>query len=49
MARLNALERHRRFNFPSHWGFDIFDEAGEETVKKIAQDAAEKNKVKFTI
>jgi diketogulonate reductase-like aldo/keto reductase len=49
MARLNALERHKRFNFPSHWGFDIFDEAGEETVKKIAQDAAEKNKVKFTI
>jgi diketogulonate reductase-like aldo/keto reductase len=48
MAKLNALERRKRFNFQSHWGFDIFDEAGVEAVKKIAEDAAEKNKIKFT-
>jgi len=49
MARLDALERHKRFNFPSVWGSDIFDEAGEEAVKKIARDAGEKNKVTYTI
>jgi diketogulonate reductase-like aldo/keto reductase len=47
-AELNALERHKRFNFPSHWGVDIFDEAGEDTVKKIAKEAAQENKTKFT-
>lgn len=41
---LNALERHKRFNFPSQWGYDIFDEAGEEKVKKAALDWAEANK-----
>jgi diketogulonate reductase-like aldo/keto reductase len=48
-AELNALERHKRFNFPARWGFDIFDEAGEETVKKAAKEAGEENKIKFTI
>ncbi|KAL3417443.1 GCY protein [Phlyctema vagabunda] len=49
MAELNALERHKRFNFPARWGFDIFDEAGEETVKKAAKEAGEENKTKFTV
>ena len=49
MAELNALERHKRFNFPAHWGFDIFDEAGKNFVKKAAQDAGESNKKKFTV
>ena len=49
MAELNALERHRRFNFPMRWGFDIFDEAGEEAVKKCAKDAGEENKTKFVV
>ncbi|EON69065.1 hypothetical protein W97_08378 [Coniosporium apollinis CBS 100218] len=44
MAELDALERHKRFNFPAHWGFDIFDEAGEIKVRKAAVQWAEKNK-----
>ena len=48
-AELNTLECHKRFNFPARWGFDIFDEAGEETVKKAAKDAGEENKMKFTV
>lgn len=43
---LNALERHKRFNFPAHWGYDIFDEAGLEGVKGAALDWAEANKQK---
>jgi diketogulonate reductase-like aldo/keto reductase len=49
MAELNALERHKRFNFPARWGFDIFDEAGDETVQRIAKEAGEENKTKFTV
>ncbi|KAJ9635165.1 hypothetical protein H2199_008651 [Coniosporium tulheliwenetii] len=44
MKELDALERHKRFNFPAHWGFDIFDEAGEIKVRKAAVQWAEKNK-----
>ena len=46
--QLNSLARHKRFNFPMRWGYDIFDEAGQETVTKAAKDAAEENKTKFT-
>jgi diketogulonate reductase-like aldo/keto reductase len=49
MSELNALERHKRFNFPARWGFDIFDEAGEEAVKKAATKAGEENKTKFVV
>jgi diketogulonate reductase-like aldo/keto reductase len=49
MSEVNALERHKRFNFPAHWGFDIFDEAGTETVRKIAEEAGEENKTKFVV
>lgn len=49
MAQLNALERHKRFNFPARWGFDIYDEAGEDVVKKIAKESGEENKTKFTV
>ncbi|KAF1343802.1 NADP(+) coupled glycerol dehydrogenase [Delphinella strobiligena] len=48
-AVLNSLERHKRFNFPARWGYDIFDEVGEEAVKKAALDAAEMNKQKFAV
>jgi diketogulonate reductase-like aldo/keto reductase len=48
-SELNALERHKRFNFPARWGFDIFDEAGDETVKKAAKEAGPENKTKFTV
>ena len=48
-AELNALECHKRFNFPTRWGFDIFDEAGDSAVKKAAKEAGEENKTKFTV
>lgn len=48
-AELNSLEKHKRFNFPARWGYDIFDEAGEDTVKKAAKEAAQENKTKFTV
>lgn len=48
-ARINSLERHKRFNTSKHWGYDFFDEIGEEEIKKIAKDAAPTNKVKFTV
>jgi len=44
MTELNSLERHKRFNFPAQWGFDIFDEAGEAKVRKAALQWAENNK-----
>jgi diketogulonate reductase-like aldo/keto reductase len=47
--KLNALERHKRFNFPARWGYDIFGEKGDEAVKKIAQEAGEENKTKFVV
>jgi diketogulonate reductase-like aldo/keto reductase len=49
MSELNALERHKRFNFPVHWGDDIFDEAGQENVIGIAREKGEENKEKFTV
>jgi diketogulonate reductase-like aldo/keto reductase len=49
MERLNALERHKRFNFPSRWGYDIFDEAGEEEVAKIARESGPENLEKFKV
>lgn len=48
-AKLNELERHKRFNFPARWGYDIFGEKGDEAVKKIAQEAGEENKTKFVV
>lgn len=48
--KLNNLERHKRFNFPGfRWGFDIFDEEGDEKVKQAAKDAAPVNKGKFKV
>ncbi|KAK9313393.1 NADP-dependent oxidoreductase domain-containing protein [Lipomyces starkeyi] len=41
---LNGLERHKRFNFPAHWGSDIFEEVGAEHVKKAAKEWAVRNK-----
>ncbi|WPH03944.1 NADP(+) coupled glycerol dehydrogenase [Acrodontium crateriforme] len=47
--KLNSLSRNKRFNFPSRWGFDIFDEWGEEAVKKAGIEAREQNKKLFTV
>jgi diketogulonate reductase-like aldo/keto reductase len=46
---LNALERHKRFNQQSRWGFDIFEELGQAKVQEIAEGFAEENKEKFTV
>lgn len=48
-SRLNALERHKRFNFPARWGHDIFEEVGKDAVQKAALDAGPENKTKFTV
>jgi diketogulonate reductase-like aldo/keto reductase len=48
-GKLTGLERHRRFNFPAIWGVDIFEETGEEAVRKIAVEAGPANKEKFTV
>lgn len=47
MRRLDALEKHKRFNFPARWGVDIFDERDESELKKIARLSGEENKTKF--
>lgn len=47
--KLSSLERHKRFNTCYHWGFDIFDEIGEEKAKQNGREAAESNKTKFTV
>ncbi|OCT51790.1 Aldehyde reductase 1 [Cladophialophora carrionii] len=49
MQRLNALERHKRFNFPARWGYDIFDELGEKQVAEIARKSGPDNLQKFTV
>lgn len=46
---LNKLERHKRFNFPARWGYDIFGEAGKDEVKRIAKEAGPENKEKFVV
>ena len=48
-AKLNGLERHKRFNFPVIWGYDIFEEVGNEAVRKAAVAAGPANKTKFTV
>lgn len=47
--RLCRLEKHKRFNQQSRWGFDIFEELGQAKVTKIAEDEAEENEEKFTV
>ncbi|KAI9730860.1 MAG: hypothetical protein M1834_005578 [Cirrosporium novae-zelandiae] len=42
--KLNSMDQHKRYNFPSRWGYDVFGEAGEEFVKKAAKDFAEQQK-----
>ena len=49
-SRVSGLEKHKRFNVPSYrWGYDIFDEIGEEVVKKSAQESGKENLGKFKI
>ena len=46
---LTGLERHKRFNIQARWGFDIFEELGEDKVMEMAAEAAEENLTKFTV
>lgn len=46
---LTGLERHKRFNQQSRWGYDIFEELGQEKVTEIAEGFAKENKEKFTV
>lgn len=48
-AAINALERHKRFNVQARWGYDIFEELGDETVKRIAKEAGPENLQKFNV
>ncbi|KAJ5534451.1 hypothetical protein N7527_000705 [Penicillium freii] len=48
-AKLTGLERHKRFNFPANWGYDVFEEVGQEAVRKAAIAAGPANKIKFTV
>ena len=49
MDRLGSLERHKRFNFPARWGYDIFDEAGDKFCLRVAKETGSENLKKFTI
>lgn len=45
--QLNGLERHKRFNWQSRWGFDIFQELGDDVVQRIAKETGPENLKKF--
>ena len=46
-AKLDAMEKNKRFNKQTRWGFDIFQELGEEKAKQLGQELAEENKKMF--
>lgn len=46
---VSGLERHKRFNFPAICGYDVFEEVGEEAVRKAAVAAGPANKTKFSV
>ncbi|KAJ5288243.1 hypothetical protein N7478_003929 [Penicillium angulare] len=48
-GKLTGLERHKRFSFPANWGYNIFEEVGDKTVRKVAIAAGPVNKIKFTV
>lgn len=45
--QLNALERNKRYNWQTRWGYDIFQELGEEEVKRAARETGPENLEKF--
>ncbi|MBE3041381.1 aldo/keto reductase [Candidatus Bathyarchaeota archaeon] len=48
-AALNGLERNKRFNWQTRWGYDIFGELGEEEVKRVARETGKENLAKFGV
>jgi L-glyceraldehyde reductase len=47
--QLNALERKKRYNWQTRWGFDIFQELGEDEVKRVARETGPENLEKFGV
>ncbi|KAL7928109.1 NADP-dependent oxidoreductase domain-containing protein [Trichoderma chlorosporum] len=45
--KLNEMERNKRYNWQSLWGFDIFQEIGQDEVARIAKAAGPENLKKF--
>ncbi|KAK7408953.1 hypothetical protein QQX98_008897 [Neonectria punicea] len=45
--QLNALERHKRYHWMTRWGVDIFQELGDEEVKRVARELGPDNLEKF--
>ncbi|KAJ4264193.1 hypothetical protein NW762_005387 [Fusarium torreyae] len=45
--QLNNLERKKRYNWQTRWGYDIFQELGEEEVEKVARETGPENLEKF--
>ncbi|KAH6887434.1 NADP-dependent oxidoreductase domain-containing protein [Thelonectria olida] len=45
--KLNGLERNKRYNWQTRWGYDIFQELGEEEVKRVARETGPENLEKF--
>ncbi|KAF7558260.1 hypothetical protein G7Z17_g178 [Cylindrodendrum hubeiense] len=45
--QLNALERNKRYNWQTRWGYDIFQELGEDEVKRVARETGVENLEKF--
>lgn len=45
--QLNALERNKRYNWQTRWGYDIFQELGEDEVKRVARETGPENLEKF--
>ncbi|KAK9354804.1 hypothetical protein V1523DRAFT_424707 [Lipomyces doorenjongii] len=41
LPKISILEKNLRMNFPMRWGYDVFGEAGEEEVTKVAKKLAE--------
>ncbi|KAK9477814.1 NADP-dependent oxidoreductase domain-containing protein [Lipomyces japonicus] len=41
---LNALEKHKRYNFPKEWGVDIFEEVGDEYARQAALEYGKQSK-----
>lgn len=45
--QLNGLERNKRFNWQSRWGYDIFEELGDDEVRRVAKETGPENSQKF--
>lgn len=49
MSTLNGLERSKRYNWQSRWGYDIFQELGEQEIARIARESGPENLMKFSV